>query len=835
MRTRLTTLCAALFLGIRALAQTGDFVLANPDGSIFRPANFWTNNAAAISNALNLSLLVPNSRLISTSGSLTGGGDLTANRTLSLVGDNASPGTWYFYGTDGSGSKGFYALPSGGIGDAPNNGTAYLRRNAAWTAADFSLLAGVATDGQIPAAIARDAEVAAAYPPNARTITGANSISGGGDLTANRTLSLVGDTASPAANRYYGTDGTGTRGFFDLPTGSIAEAPINGLAYVRRNAAWTSNDFSLITGTASDAQIPAAVARDAEVAAAYPPNARTITGANSVTGGGDLTANRTLSLVNDSTSPGASRYYGTDGSGTKGFFPLPSGNSIGTNNGAVGNPVVLQPNGGLATTNEMTVSNLVVSGNFDIGTNNIPQARGGTGGTNAASALVALGAQASDSDLAAEAALATTGIKVRTGSGTVATRAIAAGSSAISVSNGDGVAGDPTINVVETNLLTTQINGGAPNGAGSSVEWSRLKGVPPGVADGVDDTSSFSWDIDVSFSITNASTEFYPVYTNAVADGVARSFFLRMQESGATNSADFNFGGRVVNRGGAASSTNWVEHYYVTESNSWCYVTNVGTNAVVYVRGPVNGPQNGRVWGTLSSVNNGGTLAGGGPPPMTNSVYAFWAMTGTGSASESDLMGTNTLYVSAGDTIPTTNNLPVTPTRLFNDGEDDYMTAYQVPMASTDSFTVAGWVRADSAAATRYIAARTNAFSLRMASTDSTLRWVVSNASTNKEVVGQNIGSGTNYFVGCTYNITNSAITLMICSVGGTNIYSGTFAPGVETGTADFFVSASFSNLGLNWAGSLDELFLAKRAFSTNDFLKLYNSGTGVAWPWTGL
>lgn len=51
----------------------------------------------------------------------------------------------------------------------------------------------------------------------------------------------------------------------------------------------------------------------------------TITGANSVSGGGDLTANRTLSLVNDSAAPGNSRYYGTNGSGTKGWYTLPGG------------------------------------------------------------------------------------------------------------------------------------------------------------------------------------------------------------------------------------------------------------------------------------------------------------------------------------------------------------------------------------------------------------------------------------------------------------------------------------------------------------------------------
>lgn len=706
---RIITLGLAWLIGLSALGQTGKFVTTDQNGILNSPTNFWTANASALSAAVNTSLLVPNSRLISTSGSLSGGGDLSANRTLSLVGDNASPGTWFFYGTDGSGSKGFYALPSGGIADAPNNGVAHVRRSGAWHTNDFSLITGTASDGQIPAAIARDSEVTSL-------------LSGYQPLDADLT---------------------------DLADGSLTGSKV---------------------GSGID-------------------------GANITTG--------------------------TTGTGLLVRQSAAGGSSIGTNGAAVGYPAVYQPDGTIATTNSATISNLTVAGTFDIGTNIVPMARGGHGGTNAAQALANIGAQATDADLDDLADGSLTGSKVGSGidagnitAGTLDNLRLDAdlqdlADGSLSGSKvGTGIDGDNvTANTVGTGLLVRQSAAGG----------------------------SFTWDVDVTFSITNAAAEFYPVYTNVVPDGVARSFFLRMQESGATNSADFNFGGRVVNRSGSASSTNWVEHYYATEANSWAYVTNVGTNAVVYVRGPVNGPQNGRVWGTLSSVNNGGTLAGGGPPPMTNAVYAFWAMTGTGSANESDLIGTNTLVVSAGDTIPTTNNLPVTPARLFNDGEDDYMTAYQVPLVSTESFTIGGWVRADSAAATRFIFSRTNAFSLRMAATDSTLRFTVANSTTNKEVTGQVIGSGTNYFVGAAYDVTNATMTLTICSTGGTNIYTGTFAPGVETGTADTFISASTSNLGLNWAGSLDELFFAKRAFTTNECIKLFNGGLGVAWPWTGL
>lgn len=45
---------------------------------------------------------------------------------------------------------------------------------------------------------------------------------------------------------------------------------------------------------------------------------------HSLTGGGSLAIDRTLSLVNDSESPGSSKYYGTDSGGTRGFHTLPS-------------------------------------------------------------------------------------------------------------------------------------------------------------------------------------------------------------------------------------------------------------------------------------------------------------------------------------------------------------------------------------------------------------------------------------------------------------------------------------------------------------------------------
>lgn len=69
-----------------------------------------------------LSSYVPDSRAVNTSGSLTGGGNLGINRTLSLVNDNSSPGANKLYGTDGSGNKGWYNQPSGGGSYTDGNG-----------------------------------------------------------------------------------------------------------------------------------------------------------------------------------------------------------------------------------------------------------------------------------------------------------------------------------------------------------------------------------------------------------------------------------------------------------------------------------------------------------------------------------------------------------------------------------------------------------------------------------------------------------------------------------------------------------------------------------------
>ena len=94
------------------------------------------------------------------------------------------------------------------------------------------------------------------------------------------------------------------------------------------------------------------------------PTTRNVSTSGSLTGGGALSADLTLTLTNDSVTPGASKYYGTDSGGVKGFFALPSGGG-GAGSGTVttlsaGTGIVFTPSGTITTSGVIAIDTALV-------------------------------------------------------------------------------------------------------------------------------------------------------------------------------------------------------------------------------------------------------------------------------------------------------------------------------------------------------------------------------------------------------------------------------------------------------------------------------------------
>jgi hypothetical protein len=206
---------------------------------------------------LGLALLVNGNQLTSAGAGGSGGGSsytfadslVDTSGTVTLVNDTATPGDSQYYGTNSSGTLGYYNLPTGNT----------------YTASESI------------------------------TLTSLN-------------FTLTGDTATPGDNYFYGTNGSGTRGWYaqTYPTAlTFSDSVVNSSGTVTLSGDSATPGDSYFYGTNASGT-------KGWYAQTYP---SALTFADSVVDSGG-----TITLSGDSASPGDSYYYGTNASGTKGWY-----------------------------------------------------------------------------------------------------------------------------------------------------------------------------------------------------------------------------------------------------------------------------------------------------------------------------------------------------------------------------------------------------------------------------------------------------------------------------------------------------------------------------------
>ncbi len=323
---------------------------------------------------------VPSTREVNTGSGLGGGGDLSTNRTL-------------------------YILP-GGVDDSRLTDTGVTA--GTYGAADTVPVFTVNAQGRVTG-VTDTPIVLTNYVPTSRTITAGTGLSGGGDLSTNRSFAVNFSSTTPeplgpgspgvstaAAREDHVhpavdlSDTTETQGVLPLSRGGTG----NSLSPVVGAVAYSGSDAIYLTPTSGDAgDVLISAGGSAPPYWGIPTSAGTVTSVNLTAGtgisvsGGPITSSGSITVVNTAPDQVVSLTAGTNVTITGTY---PSFTIAASGGGGSGTVTSVDASGG---TTGLTFSGgpITTSGTLTLG-GTLAIANGGTGATNAANALTALGA-----------------------------------------------------------------------------------------------------------------------------------------------------------------------------------------------------------------------------------------------------------------------------------------------------------------------------------------------------------------------------------------------------------------------------------------------------------